>query len=97
MIVIEIVPLGAGRYSASVDGAEIVASSRQPFLDAARALLARGTAVGEPIVMRRRGVAADALRSQVSIAAGLRAKEPGTGRISFVRWRSNDWAHSGVE
>jgi hypothetical protein len=49
----------AGLFEARVDGRLICARSRQPFLDAARVLLAEGVDPAAVIVMRHAGSAID--------------------------------------
>ena len=77
------------RFSAWYDGGMLVASSKQPFLDAARVLAARGVPAETRIVMRHQGSDEDALISTVGVAAGLMVREqdipPSEPR--FVRWK----------
>ena len=77
-IILEIEPIGADRFRASVGGREIVASSRVPLCDSARALLAGGHNAGDVIEMH------DAtgnllLRAPIGVAAGLTVAETGHG------------------
>src|SRR5689334_13888171 len=84
VIVVEHEPTGRSR--ASVDGIELCVS-REPFLDAARVLLANGTPRDTPIVMRRHGSDVDCLRSTIRAAARLTVVEDGRG-TRFARWKA---------
>jgi hypothetical protein len=76
--------LDPGRFTASVDGRVVVESSRQPFLDAARALIAEGQHPDTVIVMRHDGTVTDALRARLDAAARLTVDESTT---RFARWK----------
>ena len=76
---------GHGVFGASLsDGTELVASSRQPFLDAARVLIASGYDPDSWLEGWRPGAAAFALRGKLGIAAGLTVDETKT---VFARWK----------
>ena len=73
-----------GRSSASLlDGTVLVGSSRQPFLDAARVLIAAGYPASW-VEGWRPGATAFALRARLGIAAGLTVDET---RTVFAPWK----------
>jgi hypothetical protein len=74
-----------GRSRASLpDKTVLVASSRQPFLDAARVLIAAGYDPGCWLEGWRVGATAFALRARLGIAAGLTVDET---RTVFAPWK----------
>jgi hypothetical protein len=74
-----------GRSSASLpDGTVLVASSRQPFLDAARVLIAAGYDPDSCLEGWRVGASAFALRARLGAAAGLTVDEIKT---VFAKWK----------
>jgi hypothetical protein len=74
-----------GRSRASLpDGTVLVASSRQPFLDAARVLIAAGYDADSWLEGWRAGAKAFALRARLGAAAGLTVDETKTG---FAKWK----------
>jgi len=74
-----------GRSSASLpDGTVLVGSSRQPFLDAARVLIAAGYDSDSWLEGWRPGATAFALRARLGIAAGLTVDET---RTVFAPWK----------
>jgi hypothetical protein len=82
LIVIEETSQRRGKFSPHLpDGRPLLSSSRQPFLDAARVLLAEGA-----IAMRHRGSATIAMTSTVGEAAKLTVKE-GPNGPRFRKWR----------
>jgi hypothetical protein len=86
-LVIVVEPVGhRGRFQARLDGGVLVASSRTPFCDAARALLAEGVDPATRIMMRHAGSATDALTATVAVAAKLTV-EDGDRVPYFRRWR----------
>ena len=79
-----------GRFGASLpDGTVLVGSSRQPFLDAARVLIAWGYDPDSWLEGWRPGAAAFALRGKLGIAAGLTVDET---RTVFARWKPFSWS-----
>jgi hypothetical protein len=85
-IVVE--PVGNhGRFSARFDGRVLVASSRQPFLDAARVLLAEGRDPSIILTMRHAGNPTECLRARLGVAAGLTVREEDGRPPRFARWR----------
>jgi hypothetical protein len=74
-ILVEVAAVGAGRYRASLNGAVLVRASRQPFLDAARVLIAANYDPGTVMVMRHAGSDIDALRAPIGTAATLAVRE----------------------
>jgi hypothetical protein len=86
-LVIVVEPVGhRGRFQARVDGRVLVASSRTPFCDAARALLAEGVDPAARIEMRHAGSSTNALASTVGGAAKVKVEE-GDRVPYFRRWR----------
>ena len=74
-----------GQFSACLpDGTILVRSSRQPFLDAARALLDAGYPATTWIEGWRSGATTFALRAQLGVAAGLTVDE---SKTCFARWK----------
>ena len=76
-----------GRSSASLpeDGTILVGSSRQPFLDAARVLIASGYDPDSWLESWRPGATAFALRGRLKIAAALTVDETKT---AFAKWKA---------
>ena len=68
-VLITAVPLGAGQFDARCDGEVIVARTRPPLLDSARALLAAGRDPDTIAVMRHAGSDIDALSARIGTAA----------------------------
>ena len=77
MIRIIVYPIGGGRFRGFREntGEELVRSSRQPFLDAARTLLAAGVDPATKLVMRHRDTDYDTLTATVGTAAKLTVDE----------------------
>ncbi|WP_154072731.1 hypothetical protein [Bradyrhizobium erythrophlei] len=74
-----------GRFGASLpDGTVLVGSSRQPFLDAARVLIASDYDPDSWLEGWRPGATAFALRGKLGIATGLTVDET---RTVFARWK----------
>lgn len=87
-IQLTLVPLGAGRYSATLCG-EIVVSSRTPFFAAARALIAHGRDPETPVTARHQGSSFDALASTLGEAAKWSISETDRAGIRRVKWAPN--------
>src|SRR5207247_5891328 len=86
LIVVE--PIGhRGKFAARLDGRLLVRSSRTPFCDAARVLLAERGDPSSTIVMRHAGSATDSLRARLGVAAGLTVREDDNRAPRFVSWR----------
>lgn len=85
MLVIEIEPVGKGKFTARLlPHRRGLLTSRQPFLNSCRLLLARGLAgPKDRVVMRYAGSNDDALRSTVGAAAKLAVNEAGP---RFCAW-----------
>jgi hypothetical protein len=64
----------------------LLCTSRQPFLDAARALVALGCHPNTILVMRHAGSSVEALRASLQVAARLTVDECNGTR--FARWKS---------
>ena len=76
-----------GCFSATVNDRLMVLSSRVPFLDACRALLAEGVDSNAWVIMRHAGSATDAMRTKVGIAAKLTVAEGDRGVPRFRSWK----------
>lgn len=75
------------RYEARLLGeSEPIAVSETPFLDAARALLARGEDPQTVIVMQRASSDVECLRSTIGAAAKLTVREDSSRRPMFVAY-----------
>jgi hypothetical protein len=84
-----VAPETAGRFIARLErtGELIVASSRQPLVDGARALLAQGFDPGKPITMRHEGKAYDSFEPlPIGQWAKWTYKERERGGLSVERW-----------
>jgi hypothetical protein len=76
-----------GRFAAHDDrGRLLVASSRQPLLDACRLLLSVGIEANAWAIMRHHGNDVDAVRGKVGILAKLTVVERDRGGIQLERW-----------
>jgi hypothetical protein len=84
-----------GFYAADLGGCRVVAASRQPFLDAARALLALGVPPGAALAARHVGSAIVAMRSTVGEAAALAVEETDDRGLRLRRWRAHPKAACG--
>jgi hypothetical protein len=80
-VVITAVPLGDSRFEARCDGQLIVARTREPFLDGARALLAAGYHPDTIVIMRHAGSEVDALIARIGTAARFYVEEGGHGPV----------------
>jgi hypothetical protein len=79
-------PNGApDHYDAFVNGKLVVSSSRQPFLDAARALLERGADSNSWLILRHADSDTDSLRAKVGVAAQLTVRDRVDGVPTFRR------------
>jgi hypothetical protein len=79
-------PNGApDHYDAFVNGKLVVSSSRQPFLDAARALLERGADSNSWLILRHAASDTDWLRAKVGVAAKLTVRDRPDGVPTFRR------------
>jgi hypothetical protein len=88
-----------GHYDARLeDGCVIVKASRQPFLDAARALINRGADPSTILEMWHDGAAHHALRAQLGHAAKLAVEERNIGGKPprFVPYRAFNRAAVGA-
>ena len=96
MIELVLVPAGIGRYVATLDGRAIVKPTRQPFFNAARALLAMGHDPATVLEARHRGSAIVAMRSAIGEAAKWTIKETDRGGLQKRRWEPVEIAVSPV-
>jgi hypothetical protein len=89
MIILEVQETAArrGRFDGWVDNRQVVASSRTPFLTAARALLKDGADPAEILLMRHRRTGTDSLRGPIGKAALLAVRETNSGP-KFVQFAS---------
>jgi hypothetical protein len=79
-------PNGApDHYDGFVDGELLVASSRQPFVDAARVLPERGADSNSWLVLRHAASDTDSLRAKVGVAAKLTVRDRAVGVPKFRR------------
>ncbi len=94
MIQLELVPIreksanGArlGRYAATMPDGRVVARSRQPLFDGARALVALGDPPETMIVARHQGSASIAMRSTVAEAAKWTIEERDGAGLRKALW-----------
>jgi hypothetical protein len=88
-MIIEAIALSSvpGQFSAtSSEGTIIVAKSRMPLLEAARAIHSTGNSTFA-LIMRHAGSSADALRATVGYAAGLTVGSDHTGMPVFLPYK----------
>ena len=79
-----------GIYAARLDG-RLICKSRQPFLDAARILLAAGSDPSTILTMRHDGSTTDSLKATIGAAAKLTVIErnrDGPRFEPFRRWKA---------
>ena len=84
----------AGRSHGTFDaylGERLLTTSHQPFLEAARVLLAEGVDPATPLVMRHAGSQTDSLKGTVGAAAKLTVEETRTAGPYFRKWRPNPY------
>lgn len=94
-IVVVVTPAMRADATRSPDGYEgrlkdsdaVLARTREPFLDAARALLASGCDPSAMLIMRHGGSDADCLRATIRVAAGLTVGEDQERGPRFKRWK----------
>jgi hypothetical protein len=89
-LVLVVHPCGEGKYSGFIGDQLVVARSRQPFLDAARAALTLGFSADAFLVMRHVGSQTDSLKAKIGEAAKWTVKEGDQGGPWFVRWKPFD-------
>jgi len=77
-----------GKWEAQVEG-QLLCTSRQPFLAAARVLLQQGCDPTTRIIMRHDGSEADSLCSTIGEAAKLSVTETGSAPV-FSQWEPFD-------
>ena len=80
-VVITAIPLGKGHFEARCDGEVIVARTREPLLDGARALLAAGYHPDTSAVMRHAGSGVDVLTARIGTAARFYVEASGHGPV----------------
>ena len=73
------------RFDAALGTTVIVAATRQPLLDGARALLERGADPDTTIILKHIGSEVESLRGRIGAAAKLTVDEDSTPR--FKRWK----------
>lgn len=81
-------PVGRGKFSASLDGEVVVASTHEPLLAGARALLSKGASPSAVITTRHAGSAHISMRAAIGAAAKLMTVERKAGGvICFAKWQ----------
>jgi hypothetical protein len=88
-MILSVRPAKAGKFEARA-GDRLLCTSRQPFLDAARVLLAEGVDPAAPITMRHERTGTDSLKSTVGEAAKLSVYETAFGP-KFGPWVPFQW------
>jgi hypothetical protein len=99
LVELELVPVRhrPGWYAATLpDGTPVGRVSRQPFLDAARALLRAGLAPASEMQARHRGSAVIAMRYTVAAAAKWTVKERDRGGLRREMWQPCEMGHSSI-
>jgi len=77
-----------GYFDARVEGSDqILVTSRQPFLNAARALIAMGCDPSAMLIMRHEGRGDPALQAPIGLAARLTVDEERKRSPRFKRWK----------
>jgi hypothetical protein len=91
MITITVSPMRKypGKFEARCDG-RLLCGSHQPFVDAARVLVAEGRDPNELLVMRHEGSAIDALTARLGAAARLTVWE-WKGPPTFGQWMPRNY------
>jgi len=84
-LVLVVRQVAPGIFEGRLDG-DIVYTSRAPFLDGARVLIARGFDPQAVVVMRHAGADHDALQATLEVAASLAVSEDRLGKPVFRRW-----------
>jgi hypothetical protein len=100
MIIVTPTTRRPGHYNAGLeDGSVIVQASRQPFLDAARALINHGVDPSIILEMWHQGAAHHSLRAQLAHAAKMAVEERNVGGKPprFVRYRPFNRAAVGTQ
>jgi hypothetical protein len=94
VIIVAPVPGSAGHFRAQLEGTDevLVASSRQPFVDSARALVAKGFDPNATLIMRHSGSNVVALKARLAVAAKLGVEEGPRGP-RFVPHRTGPKTH----
>jgi hypothetical protein len=85
IITLDVRPIGQGKFEGRVDG-ELIVTSRQPFLDAARALIRAG-GPADALFQMRHSTGTIGLKSILGVAASLTIDERNEGRVKFKRWQ----------
>ena len=89
-IVIEVRPIGGGKFAVKHAGRLLIGSTATPFCDAARRLLAEGFPPGSVLGMRHQGKADIALRGKLGHAARLTVRED-ESPPRFARWKASPY------
>jgi len=87
-ITISPLPTSPGRFVVRLGDQVLAASSRQPFLDAARCLIDLGHPPNSILTMRHAGSDGDALRSKIGAAARLMVREDARRGPELVPYRA---------
>lgn len=86
MIELTLIPTGRKDLLTAEHNGRVVATSRQPFYDAARALQREGHCADTPLTARHRGSGIVAMRSTVGEAAKWSVTERDRGGLRCVPW-----------
>jgi hypothetical protein len=85
MIIVAPIASSPGRFMAKLpNGDMLIASSRTPFVDAARRLIELGFPADGRVVMRHAGSTVDSLAATIGDAAALTVTTAGNGRPVFA-------------
>jgi hypothetical protein len=87
-IYLDVFPTRAGMFEARIDN-QLICTSRQPLLDAARVLLAEGFAPDAYLVMRHVGSAHDSLSASIGAAAQLTVEHSVHGKPVLRPYRAS--------
>jgi hypothetical protein len=91
-LIITIRPIGADKYEVQHAGRVLVRSSTEPFLAAARALLAEGWPPGAVLAMRHRGEPDFALRGKLGQVAKVTVENCTDGTPRLRRWKPSPYS-----
>ena len=86
MIEVVLYPSSIGRYVAMLGNTPLIKPTRQPFFNAARALLETGSDPDEELIARHRGSTTIAMRSTVGEAAKWEIHETDKGGLTKRLW-----------
>ena len=96
-MIITVKPVDRYGTFAAYLGERLLVTSHQPFLEAARVLLAEGVDPVTPMVMRHAGNQTDSLKGTVGAAAKLMVEETRTIGPVLRKWRPNPYRKDPIE